>query len=75
MGTFRSSYRTGYYYGGIVTHKILSIFFPNIHEMRRKTLQPYVEMKEKYKEEGRAEGIAMERERQAKEREANGTYY
>lgn len=84
MGTFRSSYRTGYYYGGIVTHKILSVFFPNIEEMKRKTLAPYVQMINESKEEGRAEGktegialgIALERERQAKEREArNNGYY
>ena len=84
MGTFRSSYRTGYYFGGIITHKILSIFFPNIEEMKRKTLAPYVKMANEHREEGRAEGkaegialgIAMERERQAKEREArNNGYY
>lgn len=83
LGTFRSSYQTGHYYGGIVTHKILSIFFPNIEEMKRKTLEPYVKMINEAKEEARAEGhaegiaegidmgIAMERERQAK---TNGYY-
>lgn len=40
MGTFKSSYRAGYYYDGIITHKILSIFFPDIEEMKRKTLEP-----------------------------------
>jgi len=40
MGTFKSSCRAGYYYGGIITHKILSILFPDIEEMQRKTLEP-----------------------------------
>lgn len=79
LGTFRGTYQAGRYYGSTVTHKILSIFIPNIQEMRRKTLEPYVQMINEAKEEARAEGIAegitmgiaMERERQAK----NNVYY